>query len=201
MSEARERAEKKSRRELELRLGKAMAHPLRVKIVEMLNEEPAAPVDISRRLDVPLPNLSYHFRTLLELECIEEIQREQKRGSIKTTYKSRVDLVWGDLCFSGMNSKARSAITTTTLANCASRVSDAIWEGTYDARDDLHLSLQTGLVDEDGFDEIATLASALMNRFQEVVAECSDVAGEKGRDVRFPATLAMTAFESPRTYE
>ena len=166
MSEAQKKTEKAARRELEYRLGRAMAHPVRVKVLEMLNEEPAAPVEISKKLDVPLSNLSYHFRTLLELGCIESIQAEQVRGSIKTTYKSKVDLLWGDLCFSGMNAKARSAITTTTLANCASRISDALWEKTYDARSDLHLSFQTGLVDEDGFDEIAALTSSLMNRFR-----------------------------------
>jgi hypothetical protein len=161
----------------------------------------AAPVEISKKLDVPLSNLAYHFRTLLALDCIESVEWEQVRGSIKTTYKSKVDLLWGELCFSGLSANARSAITTTTLANCASRISDALWEKTYDARADLHLSLQTGLVDEDGFDEIAALTSSLMNRFQEVVEECAEVVAENGHDGRFPATLAMTAFESPRTYE
>ena len=65
------------RQDIELRLAKAMAHPVRVKVLEMMNERPVAPVEASEAIGTALSNVSYHFRTLLELECIEAVERNR----------------------------------------------------------------------------------------------------------------------------
>src|ERR1700712_1768979 len=81
---------KETQEDVELRLAKAMAHPVRVKALALMNERPIAPVEVSEKIGVELSNVSYHFRTLLELDCIEATGTEQVRGSIKTTYRSKV---------------------------------------------------------------------------------------------------------------
>ena len=55
---------------------KALAHPLRVRILAILEERPASPVELSRMLGSNLGVVSYHVRTLFDLGllCDGELQ-------------------------------------------------------------------------------------------------------------------------------
>ena len=46
------------------RLVKALAHPLRIRILGILEQRSATPKELAELLDVQLENLSYHVRTL-----------------------------------------------------------------------------------------------------------------------------------------
>jgi DNA-binding transcriptional ArsR family regulator len=158
-----------ARQDIELRLAKAMAHPVRVKILEMMNERPVAPVEASEAIGTPLSNVSYHFRTLLELGCIEAVGKQQVRGSIKTTYRSRTSLLF-----------------------------DEIGAGTMDARADSHLSVTTLDLRWEAWEEVARLLEGTLDRIIEIKGE--EEAREDGTE-RFPATIGLLAFESPKLYE
>ena len=49
------------------RLAKALSHPMRTRILAILNERVASPNEISEMIDERLPNVSYHVRALLDL--------------------------------------------------------------------------------------------------------------------------------------
>jgi DNA-binding transcriptional ArsR family regulator len=194
-SEKRQRA---VRQDIELRLAKAMAHPVRVKVLEMMNERPVAPVEASEAIGTALSNVSYHFRTLLELECIEAVGQEQVRGSIKTTYRSRTSLMFDDLCFATLPAGARAGLTVTALKALYRRASDAIEADTMDTRSDSHLSVTTLNLRWEAWDEIAKMLESALGRMLEIKGE------EEARDddvERFPATIGLLAFESPKLYE
>jgi DNA-binding transcriptional ArsR family regulator len=74
---------------LEERLARAMSHPLRAKILAMLNTNPASSSELEDQLDVPLSNISYHVKELHDWELVEAIRKEQVRGALKTTYRGR----------------------------------------------------------------------------------------------------------------
>ena len=57
----------RSEQDLETRMAKALAHPLRAKVLTRLNEGVASPNELSRELGEPLGNVSYHVKALLEL--------------------------------------------------------------------------------------------------------------------------------------
>jgi DNA-binding transcriptional ArsR family regulator len=196
-AEARaERKDQEEREANELRLAKAMGHPLRVAILEALNAEPMAPVELARKLNTGLPNLSYHVRSLLELECIEKISWEPVRGSIKTTYRSNVRALFSDLAWSSLSPTVKPTISLTTVNVMASRVSDAFAGGTFDSLDDRHLSISTIPVNQAGWDEVVGLLANLFHRLDEIKAESA----ESGEELR-PMSVGLLGFESPRTYE
>jgi DNA-binding transcriptional ArsR family regulator len=185
------------REDIEVRLGKAMAHPVRVRILEMMNERPIAPVEVANGIGVALSNVSYHFRTLLELDCIEAVGQEQVRGSMKTTWRSKVKLMFADLCFAGLDTEAKSALTGKALRTMAVRVGDAFAARTLESRSDLHLSVQTISVNDEGWTEIASLLTMVMERVGEIERESADDLASE----RFPATVSLMSFESPKLYE
>jgi DNA-binding transcriptional ArsR family regulator len=192
-------AAEESREDVELRLAKAMAHPVRVKALALMNERPIAPVEVAEAIGVELSNVSYHFRTLLELDCIEATATEQVRGSIKTTYKSKVRLMFDHIVWAGLGREEKSGLSTEGVKALMSRTLDAFEARTFDAKENRHLSVSTVLIDWEGLDEIAVMLDATLNRVAEIQAEAAERAGE--RDERFPVTVGLLGFESPRLYE
>ena len=62
------------------RLAKALSHPMRARILTILNERVASPNEIAEMIDERLPNVSYHVRALLELGCIELVSTAAEGG-------------------------------------------------------------------------------------------------------------------------
>jgi DNA-binding transcriptional ArsR family regulator len=186
------------RQDIELRLAKAMAHPVRVKILEQMNERPVAPAEVSAVIGTPVSNVAYHFRTLLELGCIEAIEKQQVRGSVKTTYRSRTNLMFDDLCFATLPPGDRAGLTVATLKALYRRASDAIEAKTFDGKADSHLSVTTLSLRGEAWLEIAGILEGALGRVMEIKGE------EEGRQddaERIPATIGLLGFESPRLYE
>lgn len=70
-------------------LFKALGHPLRRRVLELiLKEEELSPVEASRRLDEPLSNVSYHVRVLDETGAVELVQTLPRRGSTEHFYSA-----------------------------------------------------------------------------------------------------------------
>jgi DNA-binding transcriptional ArsR family regulator len=69
------------------RVVKALAHPIRMKILAILDEGTATPKDLAAELELPLENVSYHVRALKELGFIKLERTRQVRGAVAHHYK------------------------------------------------------------------------------------------------------------------
>lgn len=68
---------------------KAWAHPVRRAIMLYLTEhEVAAPVDIAHALDIPKGTVAYHMRKLEQLDRVELVRTEPRRGSTKHYFRA-----------------------------------------------------------------------------------------------------------------
>src|SRR3954462_11865534 len=86
----------------EARIAKALAHPLRARILQRLGERVASPGDLAIELGAPLGGVSYHVRMLREYECVELMRTEPRRGALQHFYRAtarpRLDAdQWGAL--------------------------------------------------------------------------------------------------------
>ena len=68
---------------------KALSHPLRVRILGILEEQPASPVELSQVLDATLGTISYHVRQLNELGLLELVRETPRRGAIEHHYRAK----------------------------------------------------------------------------------------------------------------
>jgi DNA-binding transcriptional ArsR family regulator len=81
-----------SGRQLDERLAKALSHPLRQRILQRLSEHGVrSPNELSRELGDPLGNVSYHVRILRELDCVELVRTEQRRGALEHYYRATAE--------------------------------------------------------------------------------------------------------------
>src|SRR3954463_1692350 len=86
----------------EARIAKALAHPLRARILQRLGERVASPGDLAVELGAPLGVVSYHVRMLREYECVELVRTGPRRGPLHHLYgataRPRLDAdQWGAL--------------------------------------------------------------------------------------------------------
>ena len=66
----------------------ALGHPLRARILTVLDDEEASPKELAARFEEKLGNVSYHVRILLGLGLIELVRETPRRGAVEHHYRS-----------------------------------------------------------------------------------------------------------------
>jgi DNA-binding transcriptional ArsR family regulator len=178
------------------RLAKALAHPLRARILVVLNERVASPNEIAQLLGERLPNVSYHVRALVDLDCIALVRTAQRRGAIEHYYQALKRPFFSDSEWKRLPPSARQALADTTLRMVWDDVSEAIDAGTLAARHDMHVSRSALVLDERGWGELTDALAALLDEAERIGSR-SAARLEKSADAGIPSRLALMHFESP----
>lgn len=146
------------------RLIKALAHPLRIRILAILEDrELASPNELSELLGVSLGVMSYHVRRLHALGFLELVRRTPRRGAIEHHYRAKARPKVSDEGWAETPAIVKRAMVGASLEQVTGYVSAAAARGGFD-RADAHLSRSVITLDERGWKELAremakTLAS------------------------------------------
>jgi DNA-binding transcriptional ArsR family regulator len=177
---------------------KAFSHPLRVRILAMLQERTASPVELADWLGSRLGTVAYHVRTLHQLGLIELVDETRVRGAVAHHYRAKErprvsDEAWGQA--SPMAKQAAVGASLQTIDEYA-RVSAAA--GGFD-RADAHLTRLRMDLDTQGWRELSEAAAQLLGRAQEIeeAAKRRIAADPHGQDIA-SAALAIMLFEALR---
>lgn len=178
------------------RIAKALSHPMRARILVILNERVASPNEIAEIIDERLPNVSYHVRALQELGCIELVSTAQRRGAIEHYYRAIVRPFFSDRDWKRLPRSGRQAISDTALKVVWEDLHEAITAGTFDSRTDRHLTHTPMTLDDEGWDEMAKLlARAFADA--EKIASRSHARLKRSQEAGIPTRLVLMQFESP----
>jgi DNA-binding transcriptional ArsR family regulator len=66
----------------------ALAHPIRLEVLMMAEEEPISASQAAVALGEPLGTVAYHFRVLQTAGLIELVFEERRRGSVESFYRT-----------------------------------------------------------------------------------------------------------------
>jgi DNA-binding transcriptional ArsR family regulator len=177
------------------RLAKALSHPMRTRILSILNEQVASPNEIASMIDERLPNVSYHVRALQELGCIELVRTAQRRGAIEHYYRAVMRPFFSDRDWKRLPRSGRQAVTDVVLQMIWEDVSAAIRGGTFEDRSDRHLSRTPLTLDERGWAEVNELLAKTLRQAEEISAK-SAKRMSKSEEEAFPTRLVMMHFEA-----
>jgi DNA-binding transcriptional ArsR family regulator len=175
-------------------LAKALAHPLRVRILEALQGRMASPTEIARELQEALGNIVYHSRTLVEADCIEQVATRPKRGTIEHFYTARPRSFIGHQDWRLAPLSVRAGVTSEALRTFVERVGAAIDADTIDRRGDTTLNWMPITVDEQGWRETAEI---LDRALQQVMAVAAASRERLGDEPGIPVVTGLAAFETP----
>ncbi|HEV2791447.1 MAG TPA: hypothetical protein VGV69_09150 [Solirubrobacterales bacterium] len=183
-----------------------LKHPLRVRILEVLNEGPRSPSQFVEEGLVPkeqfanynqaLSLASYHFRALEKDGCLEIVESIPRRGALEHVYRGKVRIFFTDEEFEKMPQPSRRKLSRISLQGLVARADRAIQEDTFDARADRHLTWMPMHLDERGWKELTTTLGATFGELTQIRQDADDRLAGSGEMV-IPVTVAMLGFESP----
>jgi DNA-binding transcriptional ArsR family regulator len=178
------------------RIAKALSHPMRARILRILNERVASPNEIAETIDERLPNVSYHVRALLDLGCIELVDTAQRRGAIEHYYRAVVRPFFSDSDWKRIPRSGRQAISDTLLQVMWEDVSDAIEAGTFDSRPNRYLTHTPIVVDEEGWSELADIMARALRDVEKVETQSARRL-KRSKEAGVPTKVVLMQFESP----
>jgi DNA-binding transcriptional ArsR family regulator len=177
-------------------LAKALAHPLRVRILTSLHKGVSSPNQLSQELGEPLGNVSYHVKTLLEYDCVELVKTEPRRGAVEHFYRATERAFFSASDWEKIPASARKGISGSILETVGQDATDALVSGKIDSRSDSHVSRTPLVLDEKGWTEITDLLAETLNRAIEIQeGAASRLADSKSDSIN--TKLAILHFESP----
>ena len=173
------------------RLIKALAHPLRERILQALNETVASPAQLARALNEPLGNVSYHVKILLECEAIELVRTAPVRGAIEHFYRATTRAYLSDADWAALPLSVRRGSDSNNLRRIFEDVATAAAEGGFDDPR-THISWTNLDLDEEGHAEFAKALEELLSRGLEIQAEVRNRDAERSEAERDSQTRART---------
>lgn len=182
---------------LELRLIKGLAHPLRVKILELMNAREYSPREIERELGEGLSQVSYHVKVLKDFELIEMTKTQPRRGAVEHYYRAVERAHLPSDMSKDMPKPAQEVVGDSILGKIDEDVSASLKSGKFYARDDWHVSWTPADLDDEGCREAERLADKFIEEFLKIEAASANrrAAGE-GDGEHIWTSAALVVFGS-----
>ena len=177
----------------EARIAKALAHPLRARILQRLGERVASPGDLALELGAPLGVVSYHVRMLRDYDCVELVRTEPRRGALQHFYRATARPTLDEDQWRTLPSSLRRELSGETIAEIVDDLRKAAEAGTLEDAD--VVVTRTPLeVDERAFKKLNRLLSRTHEQALAIAAESAARQGEKSNEV-FPTELGVLHFK------
>src|SRR5690349_1200744 len=173
----------------EARIAKALAHPLRARILQRLGERVASPGDLAVELGAPLGVVSYHVRMLRDYECVELVRTEPVRGALQHFYRATARPTLDEAQWRKLPSSLRKELSGAAIGEL---VTDLAASADANLLDDPEVMItRTPLeLDERAFKKLNKLLAKTHEQALAIAAESA----QRGGDV-FPTELALMHFK------
>jgi len=193
MSQTKTRTKTKSG--VDPRLVKAIGHPLRLKLLTLLNERVASPSELAEELGETIGSVAYHVRTLAQLECIELVRTTPVRGALEHHYRAVARPVFSDDDWAKLPESIRKSLADAVLADIAKDMAGAAEKGGF-SRDEMHVSRTPLGLDQQGWQDLNELLQNTMFQALAIQAQCKERVEANGADAE-SAELVFMLFEPP----
>jgi DNA-binding transcriptional ArsR family regulator len=177
------------------RLVKALAHPVRIKILGILEHRTATPKEVARELGLPVENVAYHFRTLKQFGFIRLERKRQVRGAVEHHYRSVAKPLITARAWEQLPDIVKRAMTDANLGNVNEVVARAAEQGKF-ARPDSQLQRMPHVLDEKAFAEASKVMSEALERIRKLEGDAQKRIGQ-GKADPLPAVAVVMLFERP----
>jgi DNA-binding transcriptional ArsR family regulator len=155
------------------KLAKALAHPLRVAILGILEDRTASPSEIAEELDASLGLVSYHVRVLARFGLVKLVDTRPRRGALEHYYRAEARPVITSDAWAQVPRIVKDATVRASLAQVSDQVNRAAESGGFD-RASSHLSRSPMVLDERGWKELAT-------KFDRLLSDCERIAAASAK--------------------
>ncbi|HEY2479267.1 MAG TPA: hypothetical protein VGI17_11110 [Solirubrobacterales bacterium] len=177
-----------------------LAHPLRVRILEILNQCDMSPVEFCREGFAPegmeVSHVAYHFRELAEYGALAVAEQNPRRGSVEHVYRGLGRAYFNDLQWNELDYEERVRLSKTMVQGLIARIEGALMTDTFDSRVNRHLTWIAMRLDEQGWSEMTTALTATFGEIEQIRADAEARLDRDGED-GIPSTCGILGFPSP----
>jgi DNA-binding transcriptional ArsR family regulator len=173
---------------------KALAHPLRVRILSMLEERDASPVQLAEHLDATLGTVAYHVRTLERLGLIEMVATHQRRGATEHVYAAREHPRFSDAAWSSTSPMAKHVMIASALSQIGEFATNSAAAGGFDGSE-ATASRQALKLDAEGFSALAEAARRWLEEAEAIEKAAGKRLAKSGGDT-IDAGIVLLLFEA-----
>jgi DNA-binding transcriptional ArsR family regulator len=179
---------------LQMRLLKALAHPLRVAILDLMNTGEWSPNELKKALDEGLSQVSYHIKVLSDYELIEMTRTEPRRGAVEHFYRAVERAFVPSGVASDIPKVAQRIVGGGILESIERDVAESLEAKTFFSRDDWHVGWLPLDLDDQACKDGEELADKFIEDFLELEIESANrrAAGESENEhIRVSAVLLV----------
>jgi DNA-binding transcriptional ArsR family regulator len=178
------------------RVVKAIAHPLRHRILAILNERVASPKQLSDELDERLANVSYHFKKLENLGAIELVDTAPRRGAVEHYYRALMRPFFSDDSWAQLPTSTRRSVFESNLRHIFSDVGSALAGDGFDDSQ-AHVSRTPVVLDEKGYEQMTDLLAKTLDRVLEIQEKAAARMVRTAEDGRVTEVVIMHFDKAP----
>lgn len=176
-------------------IAKALAHPLRTRILAALENRTASPTELSDELDAPLGVVSYHVRRLHALKFLKLVKRVPRRGAVEHYYTTVAGPRITNDAWISTPTIVKQATISAALTELGAQATDAVNAGGFEATG-AHVSRTPITVDAEGWQQIARELDALLPRIEKIEAESQKRLLKADHQDERRATVGLILFRS-----
>lgn len=177
---------------------KAMSHPLRVRILAMLDERKASPNQLAGWLGASLGTVAYHVRTLEQLGLIELVDETRVRGAVEHHYRARERPIVTAEGWAQAPPIAKQAAVGSSLDVIADYARASAAAGGFD-RHDAQLRRALYRLDAKGFAQLSKACDKLIEQADKIgEAAAARIAKDPHADDIVDAGLGLMLFDAVR---
>jgi len=177
------------------RMVKALAHPLRIQILDALQSRTASPRELAAELGAPLGNVSYHVRRLQALGVLKLVEEAPRRGVVEHFYRAETRPGIQGEAWEHTPAVMKEAFLETMLARIAAQVNAAAAAGGFD-RGGSHVGRLPLALDEEGFAEAAAAVEELSDRLSAIEGRSRARMERDNKDEGVPSAAVLMLFEA-----
>src|SRR5262249_2997315 len=133
-------------------------------------------------------------KVLKDFECIEMVKTEPRRGAVEHYYRATSRAYLTDRDWQSLPDSIKPGMSASGLKMIIDDVVGASNAGTFNAREDVHMSWTPGVVDEQGWGESVDLVNDTLEQLIKIHADSAKRLAKSGEE-GIPATAVLMNFE------
>jgi DNA-binding transcriptional ArsR family regulator len=177
------------------RIIKALAHPLRLRLLTALDGREASPSQLSRELGVELGTVSYHVRRLHGMGLIRLVGERQQRGAVEHRYTAGDRWVIPGHAWKNLPSPLKKSVNRMMVDQIGDEIYSAVSSGGFD-QPYSHMTLDSLALDAEGARQLAEEVACLMERASAIEAEARDRLEASNSGEGRKVNLALLLFDA-----
>jgi DNA-binding transcriptional ArsR family regulator len=181
---------------IDARFAKAIAHPLRVRIMVELDRGPMSPAEFVAQFGGNLENVAYHFRFLTKCDCVRICGERPRRGAIEHFYENTKHALFSEEEFSALPTSIKSSFSASILSTFMDQAAEALLTNKLDSHDTRHLTWQRLNLDEEGFGNVMDRLEELF-RWLPVEQMAAKERMKRSDETPLNTAVALFGFECP----